>query len=584
MRPSRLIIGEVRSAECLDLLLALNAGLPGMVSIHANSARQALVKMCTLPLLAGENIGAGFVVPTVASSVDLVVHTAFDGDGARRVREVVAVTGRVENGIIESEPVFTRRDGELVRGSGMPARREAFETAGIDLDDVLAASRVGSMGALIGLLAGLGLVLVVWTFGDPGWQPRPRERGDGLARAAGSRRARRRLRRAVSPAVHRRVRAGHVRHVGHLRRPCHRAGVRSCLPRCCPIGVLRGRALRRLREHAELWPDAVDNLASAVRAGLSLPESLVQLGERGPEGLRAPFVRFDRDYQATGRFDESLDLLKARLADPVGDRVIEALRIARDVGGGDLGRMLRALSGFLRDDLRTRGELESRQSWTVNGARLAVVAPWAVLLAMSFQRDVVARYASPTGARGARRRRDLLRRGVPADALDRAASHRATGAGMSRRARRWRSLGTGVVLVALGLASGPSTRPRPPSAAVRPRRPPVRRGQCRVRACSVPSSGPSVRAAADSIGGILGGSASVQRRLVRLGSRIDARTVPGAAGALGHGRIRRLGRSRVLRVVDPRRQCPGAAHPVRGGLPGRRPRLRQPTVRPGSRA
>jgi pilus assembly protein CpaF len=136
MRPTRLIIGEVRSAECLDLLLALNAGLPGMVSIHANSARQALVKMCTLPLLAGDNIGAGFVVPTVASSVDLVVHLAFEGDGARRVREVVAVTGRVENGIIESEPVFARRDGQLVRGSGMP-RRETFETAGIDLDEVL---------------------------------------------------------------------------------------------------------------------------------------------------------------------------------------------------------------------------------------------------------------------------------------------------------------------------------------------------------------------------------------------------------------------------------------------------------------
>ena len=137
MRPTRLIIGEVRSAECLDLLLALNAGLPGMVSIHANSARQALVKMCTLPLLAGENIGAGFVVPTVASSVDIVVHTAFDGDGARRVREIVAVTGRVENGTIESEPLFTRRDGELVRDSGMPARPEAYEAAGIDLDDVL---------------------------------------------------------------------------------------------------------------------------------------------------------------------------------------------------------------------------------------------------------------------------------------------------------------------------------------------------------------------------------------------------------------------------------------------------------------
>ncbi len=137
MRPTRLIIGEVRSGECLDLLLALNAGLPGMVSIHANSARQALVKMCTLPLLAGENIDAGFVVPTVASSVDLVVHTAFEVDGARRVREIVAVTGRVENGTIESESLFMRRDGALVHDSGMPARREAFETAGIDLDDVL---------------------------------------------------------------------------------------------------------------------------------------------------------------------------------------------------------------------------------------------------------------------------------------------------------------------------------------------------------------------------------------------------------------------------------------------------------------
>ncbi|MEO6604464.1 MAG: type II secretion system F family protein [Aeromicrobium sp.] len=164
-----------------------------------------------------------------------------------------------------------------------------------------------------------------------------------------------------------------------------------------PIAVLRGRAARRLREHAALWPDVVDNLSSGVRAGLSLPEALMQLGERGPEGLREPFTQFGRDYQATGRFHESLDLLKARLADPVGDRVVEALRIAREVGGGDLGRMLRSLSGFLRDDLRTRGELESRQSWTVNGARLAVAAPWLVLLFMSFQGEVIERFATTTG-------------------------------------------------------------------------------------------------------------------------------------------------------------------------------------------
>ncbi len=141
MRPSRIIIGEVRAAECLDLLLALNAGLPGMASIHANSARQALVKMCTLPLLAGDNIGSRFVVPTVAASVDLVVHTGIDGEGVRAVREIVAVTGRVENGLIESEPVFVRRDGRLERGHGVPLRREAFEQAGIDLDEALAVGR-----------------------------------------------------------------------------------------------------------------------------------------------------------------------------------------------------------------------------------------------------------------------------------------------------------------------------------------------------------------------------------------------------------------------------------------------------------
>ena len=141
MRPSRIIVGEVRAAECLDLLLALNAGLPGMASIHANSARQALVKMCTLPLLAGDNIGSRFVVPTVAASVDLVVHTGIDAQGVRAVREIVAVTGRVENGLIESEPVFVRRSDRLERGHGVPLRREAFEQVGIDLDETLGVGR-----------------------------------------------------------------------------------------------------------------------------------------------------------------------------------------------------------------------------------------------------------------------------------------------------------------------------------------------------------------------------------------------------------------------------------------------------------
>src|SRR3954447_308227 len=94
MRPERLIVGEVRAEECLDLLVALNSGLPGMCTIHANNAREAVTKLCTLPLLAGENVTHSFVVPTVAATVDVVVHIARDASGRRKVREIVAVPGR----------------------------------------------------------------------------------------------------------------------------------------------------------------------------------------------------------------------------------------------------------------------------------------------------------------------------------------------------------------------------------------------------------------------------------------------------------------------------------------------------------
>jgi tight adherence protein B len=164
-----------------------------------------------------------------------------------------------------------------------------------------------------------------------------------------------------------------------------------------PVATVSARARRRQREFAEVWPEAVDNLVSGVRAGMSLPDALAGLAVRGPEPLRPAFDQFALDFQVTGRFGESLDRLKARLADPVGDRVIEGLRIAREVGGGELGRLLRNLSAYLREDARTRSELESRQAWTVNGARLAVASPWLVLLFMSFQSEVIHRYASPAG-------------------------------------------------------------------------------------------------------------------------------------------------------------------------------------------
>jgi pilus assembly protein CpaF len=138
MRPDRLVVGEVREAESLDLLIALNSGLPGMSSIHANSAREALVKLSTLPLLAGRNIDSAFVVPAVASCIDVVVHCRLDRSGQRRVVEIVAPSGQVTAGVIEASPVFATRDGVLEATGSYPQRTAKFEAAGLDPATVLA--------------------------------------------------------------------------------------------------------------------------------------------------------------------------------------------------------------------------------------------------------------------------------------------------------------------------------------------------------------------------------------------------------------------------------------------------------------
>ena len=137
MRPTRLIVGEVRQAEALDLLVAMNSGMPSMATLHANSAREAVTKLCTLPLLAGQNIPGDFVVPTVAGSVDLVVHVASLASGRRVVREIAALSGRTEQGVIELAEIFSDRGAGLERRGGFPPHAERFERAGIDLARLL---------------------------------------------------------------------------------------------------------------------------------------------------------------------------------------------------------------------------------------------------------------------------------------------------------------------------------------------------------------------------------------------------------------------------------------------------------------
>ena len=133
MRPECIIVGEVRGPEALDLLLALNAGVPGMATVHANSAREALDKLTVLPLLAGENVTTSFVVPTLASSVDLVCHVERDASGVRRLSEILALPGRAEGDRIEASELWTFDGAGVHRGAGGLDMHERFAAAGFDL-------------------------------------------------------------------------------------------------------------------------------------------------------------------------------------------------------------------------------------------------------------------------------------------------------------------------------------------------------------------------------------------------------------------------------------------------------------------
>lgn len=254
------------------------------------------------------------------------------------------------------------------------------------------------MGVLLGLLLGAGLCLLVWAASSP--PPQAARRPAWLDRLTDM------LVQAGAPGVSPLALLGACVGVGTVVLLLGTALTRTPAIAICfaliaataPFSLVRSRARRRRVALRTVWPEVVDHLASGVRAGLALPEALAQLADRGPVELRPAFAAFAEDYRVSGRFGESLDALKARLADPVADRIVEALRLTREVGGTDLGRLLRTLGGFLRADARTRGELEARQSWTVAAARLAVAAPWAVLAMLSTRPEAATAFGTTAGA------------------------------------------------------------------------------------------------------------------------------------------------------------------------------------------
>ncbi|QTX04315.1 type II secretion system F family protein [Agromyces archimandritae] len=173
--------------------------------------------------------------------------------------------------------------------------------------------------------------------------------------------------------------------------------VAGLLGAALPAIVIHRRAAHRRAEHRAVWPDVVDHLVSSVRSGMSLPDAVGSLAELGPAPTRRAFAAFEHEYRASGNFAVCLERLKGRLADPVADRILETLRMAREVGGTDLTAVLRGLAGYLREDAALRAEVVARQSWIRNAARLGVAAPWLLLLLLASRPEAIASYNSPAG-------------------------------------------------------------------------------------------------------------------------------------------------------------------------------------------
>jgi tight adherence protein B len=164
-----------------------------------------------------------------------------------------------------------------------------------------------------------------------------------------------------------------------------------------PTAVVSGRARRRRRTVRAAWPDLVDHLVAGLRAGLPLASAVGALAQVGAPETRAAFADFEQRVQATGVMGPALDELKDALADPVADRVVETVRLAREVGGTELPVVLRSLAASLRADAAVRAEAEARQSWVVIAARLGVGAPWIVLLLIASRPEAAVAYNSAAG-------------------------------------------------------------------------------------------------------------------------------------------------------------------------------------------
>lgn len=158
--------------------------------------------------------------------------------------------------------------------------------------------------------------------------------------------------------------------------------------------VRRAAASKALRNQ---WPDVVDALISAIRSGANIPDAVISLAGFSSRAVSTPAALFAQDYKASGNFELAATDLKARWANPNGDRIVETLRLGRELGGTEITTVLGSLGSHLRAESALRQEVEARQGWIRLAARIGVMAPWIVLVLLSTRPEAAQAYNSGAG-------------------------------------------------------------------------------------------------------------------------------------------------------------------------------------------
>ncbi len=161
--------------------------------------------------------------------------------------------------------------------------------------------------------------------------------------------------------------------------------------------IIRSRAIKHETAMANIWPEVIDHIISGIHSGLSLSETLVGLSTRGPEALRPVFSEFHKELLQTGDFSHAVSRLKSRFDSHSSDQILEALLLAKALGGSELLQIFRTLGDFLREDLALRKEIAIKHGWIKNSAHLSSAAPWILLLLLSSQPGTVDSFSSPGG-------------------------------------------------------------------------------------------------------------------------------------------------------------------------------------------